>query len=287
MNEENLSQEKPEVEADNLPSQNEADDLTSRASGIELENEASHEEKKFDRNEYNDILSKLPPEVQEQAKLYQRSIQSDADRKYQEAARLREEAEELRNAGWDRDTVQRALNDPTFKSHIQQLKEEQAYQQNPEGSGVSDEEWSYLSPKEKALLYETRKSQLEQANKFNAYLQKQEYEKQDLEIKSRYKNYDPKKVDDIFQGLLSGKVQATREHLWKVLDYEDAVKRAYKMGQADKNMDINDKVQASSSTGNLNIQQSSDVPKRNEKESTVEYFKRIAARNAQKYGVKL
>lgn len=263
-----------------------ADDLTSRVSGVSLE-QSEPKDVKFDRNQFTDQLSKLPPEMQEQVRLFQQSIYKGADDKFQEAARLRQEAEQLRQRGWDKNSVQEVLNDPTFQSNIQQLQNERQSQQNPEGSGLSDEEWSYLSPKEKNMLFETRKAQMEQSRVFNAYMQKQEYEKQDSELKTRFKNYDNKKVDETFNGLLSGQLQATREHLWKVIDYDDAVKRAYQLGKKDHALDLNEKVQAVSPGAGLNITKSSDVPAKGDKESGIEYFKRLALQNAKKLGVKI
>lgn len=265
----------------------EAADLTSRVSEVSLDKAPETTEQKYDRNQFNEKLAALPPEMQEQVRLFQHSVYKGAEEKFQEAARLRQEAELARQRGWDKDSVQQALQDPTFVQQINQLKQEQQVQENPEGSGLSNEEWSYLSPKEKALLYETRKTQLEEKAKMNEFFQRQEWEKQDLQIKSRYKNYDPRIVDNAFNGLRSGQVQATREDLWKAIDYENAVKRAYELGKKDRALDLNDKVQASSPANGLNVTQSKDVPLRANKESGIEYFKRLALQNAKKLGVKI
>ena len=260
-------------------------DLTSRASEVSLETQET--EKKYDRNSFNEKLSKLPPEMQEEVKAFQQTLYKGADEKFQEAARLRREAEELRQRGWDKNSVQQLLNDPTFQAQVNELQQERQVEQNPQGSGLSDEEWSYLSPKEKAMLANTQKMQQEDRKKMDQFFQKQEWEKQDLQIKSRYKNYEPKYVDEAFNGLVSGKIQATREDLWKAIDYENAVKRAYELGKKDRALDLNEKVTASSPASGFNVNQSKDVPQKGEKENGVEYFKRIAMRNAQKLGIKL
>ena len=260
-------------------------DLTSRASEVSLEPQET--EKKYDRNSFNEKLSKLPPEMQEEVKAFQQTLYKGADEKFQEAARLRREAEELRQRGWDKNSVQQLLNDPTFQAQVNELQQERQVEQNPQGSGLSDEEWSYLSPKEKAMLANTQKMQQEDRKKMDQFFQKQEWEKQDLQIKSRYKNYEPKYVDEAFNGLVSGKIQATREDLWKAIDYENAVKRAYELGKKDRALDLNEKVTASSPASGFNVNQSKDVPQKGEKENGVEYFKRIAMRNAQKLGIKL
>jgi hypothetical protein len=225
--------------------------------------------------------------MQEEIKAFQQTLYKGADEKFQEAARLRREAEELRQRGWDKNSVQQLLNDPTFQAQVNELQQERQVEQNPQGSGLSDEEWSYLSPKEKAMLANTQKMQQEDRKKMDQFFQKQEWEKQDLQIKSRYKNYEPKYVDEAFNGLVSGKIQATREDLWKAIDYENAVKRAYELGKKDRALDLNEKVTASSPASGFNMNQSKDVPQKGEKENGVEYFKRIAMRNAQKLGIKL
>ena len=108
-----------------------------------------------------------------------------------------------------------------------------------------------------------------------------------MQIKSRYKNYDSRIVDEAYEGLKTGKVQATREDLWKAIDYERAIKRAYELGKKDKAVDTSDKFQASSPNSGMNITQSSDVPKKGDKENGVDYFKRLALKNAKNLGIKL
>ena len=277
-------QAEPATEQVERPSQEEQD-LTSRASEVSLEPQET--EKKYDRNSFNEKLSKLPPEMQEEVKAFQQTLYKGADEKFQEAARLRREADELRQRGWDKNSVQQLLNDPTFQAQVNELQQERQVEQNPQGSGLSDEEWSYLSPKEKALLANTQKMQQEDRKRMDQFFQKQEWEKQDMTIKARYKNYEPKYVDEAFNGLVSGKIQATREDLWKAIDYENAVKRAYELGKKDRALDLNEKVTASSPASGFNVNQSKDVPQKGEKENGVEYFKRIAMRNAQKLGIKL
>lgn len=280
------TQQTEQSQSQELQSSSEDQDLISRASEVSIE-KPQETEAKYDSNALNEHLSKLPPEVQEQVKAYQASIRRGADEKFQEAARMRAEAEQRAQRSWDKNSVQELLNDPTFQAQVNQLQQERQLQQNPEGSGLSDEEWSYLSPKEKSLLFDTRKAQMEDRARMNQFFQRQEWEKQDLQIKSRFKNYDPKSVDEVFQGLMSGKIQATREHLWKVVDYDSAVKRAYELGKKDRALDLNEKVQASSPAQGLNAHQSKDVPMRGEKENGVEYFKRLALQNAKKLGIKI
>jgi hypothetical protein len=85
--------------------------------------------------------------------------------------------------------------------------------------------------------------------------------------------------------MMQGRVQATREHLWKVVDYESAVKRAYDLGKQDRKMEVAEKVGASSNPNLINITPSNDVPVRIQNESSTDYFRRIALNAARKVGV--
>lgn len=271
-------------EQNSVPSK-EAADLTSRVSEVSLEqNQTPATEKKYDRNEFNEKLASLPPEMQEQVRLFQQTIYKGADEKFQEAARMRQEAEALKNRGYSKEDIQAMLQDPTFVQTVQQLNEEKQFAENPQGSGLSNEEWSYLSAKEKAMLIQTQKKQAELESKWNAYAQMQEHQKQHDTLKTRYKNYDAAAVTEIYEGLVSGKVQANLEHLWKALDYEAAIKRSYELGKRESSGEIQQKLNASTPVG-LNVNQAHEIPKKDPKVSGVDYFKQLALKNMKRMGV--
>ena len=107
-NEQEVTQQTEQATEEQVVPSQENNDLTSRASEVSLE-ESPKEEKKYDRNSFNDKLSKLPPEMQEEVRAFQQTLYKGADEKFQEAARLRQEAENLRNRKWNRDEVQSVL----------------------------------------------------------------------------------------------------------------------------------------------------------------------------------
>ena len=262
-----------------------AADLTSRVSEVSLEQEAPRAEKKYDRNEFEASLAKLSPEMQEQVRLFQQTLYKGADEKFQEAARMRQEAEQLKNRGYSKEDIQAMLQDPNFVATVQQLNEEKQYAQNPEGSGLSNEEWSYLTPKEKAAIAQSSKKVEALENKWNAYAQMQEQQKQHDQLKTRYKNYNPDAVNEIYQGLLTGKVQANLEHLWKALDYEAAIKRSYELGKRESQGDVQQKMNAATPAVGLNVNQAHEVVRKEPKQSGADYFKNLALKRMKQMGI--
>ena len=270
-------------EQTSVPSQENAD-LTSRVSGVSLEQEQPKADKKYDRNEFEAVLSKLPPEAQEQVKLFQQTLYKGADEKFQEAARMRQEAEQLKNRGYSKEDIQAMLQDPNFVATVQQLNEEKQYAENPQGSGLSNEEWSYLTPKEKATIASANKKVEALEGKWNAYAQMQEHQKQHDTLKTRYKNYNPDAVTEIYNGLLTGKVQANLEHLWKALDYEAAIKRSYELGKRESTGDIQQKMNVSAPTG-MNVSPAMEVAKKDPRMSGADYFKNLALKRMKQMGI--
>jgi len=176
-------------------------------------------------------------------------------------------------SSWSPERVQSLLNDKNFVDAAQKLQQFQ----NPPQSGLSDEEWSALSEGEKAKFkqIEQKVSQLEQLNYLSTLKQ------QDEQLKGRYANYEPTKIDEITQSLITGKVQATREDLWKVIDYENAVERAYKLGLQDRNNYNQEKINASSPEGFNTTNAVKLEPNNGEKSG--DFFKRILLNNMSRF----
>jgi hypothetical protein len=199
-------------------------------------------------------------------------MQSGFGKKFQEVAELRKtlEARAAENANWSPERVQSLLNDPNFVKAAQQVAGTSS-NNNQSQSGLSDEEWSALTDKEKTQLtaMQTKINALESINLQTFKLQ------QDETLKTRYANYDPRAVDLLTADLIQGKVQATREHLHKVLDYEQAVERAYKLGLTDGKTGKQERMNASSYQGSSAIN-SSERPNPEKGESNLGFFQRVA-----------
>ena len=221
-----------------------------------------------------------------------KSMQADYTRKTQDLASRRKEMDTLKSqlestGQYTPAKIQELLNNPSFVQAAQDyqrtINPSQVTAQNGNGE-LTQEEFSYLSPEQQKLYIKTK--QMEQTlGTMNTRLQASEVERQDMGLKSKYANYDPQSVNDIYNGMMNGTIQATREHLWKVQDYDSAVKRAYQLGLEDRNGNLQEKVNASplTTTAGLSVTSSNDVPVRLPHESGIEYFKRIAVHNAGKF----
>src|SRR3990167_11140053 len=163
---------------------------------------------------------------------------SGANKKFMAAA----DKERELSQPWTTERVQRLLNDQTFVTSAQELAQRQALAQNPSGSGMQDQEWSALTDSERRQFYAVQQNQLQMQGQMNQLLARQE----DINLMNRYKNYEASKIDKLQQDLIQGNVRATREHLHKVLDYDDAIDRAYNMGKQDRQIEIKEKFNAAS-----------------------------------------
>lgn len=265
------------------------EDLVTRASKVSI---VSPEQKPDDSISFNvkDFDKIQDPASRKLAEDAYKSMQADYTRKTQALASERKSMEALKaqleqSGVYSPAKIQEMLNNPSFvqaaEEYYRTTRPAQASQPTNGDGTLSQEEFSYLSPEQQKLYLKTQ--QLETALKsVNSRLQSSEVEKEDGSLKSRYANYDPRTVNQIYNDMMTGKVQATREHLWKVVDYEEAVKRAYQLGKEDRKLETADKVNASSSPQGVNVIPSSDVPTRIPNESGIEYFKRIAIHNAGK-----
>ena len=200
---------------------------------------------------------------------FYKSMNSDYIKKTQEVAEQRRALEtQPKKQPWTMQKVQELVNDPEFVQAAQTFSQTN----NPQGSGLTDEEWSTLNDKEKAQLagLETKVNHLTQVNQENLKIQ------QDANLKQTYANYNSQAVDDLLSDMMSNRLQATREHLWKVLDYESAVDRAYRLGRADERGGIQEKVIASSPEG-INAQPNQTIQPEKE-ESNMNFWKRITTK---------
>lgn len=267
------------------------DDLVTRASEVTIESTEKKpaspagdilEDSGFDYGKWQSMLASLPEEQRSQLESAYKSLQRGAEKKFQKAADLRKQAEADLSQPWTQERIHQVVNDPTFVREAQAYAQVQNIQQNPSNSGISAEEWSYLSDEEKAKFHQLAQNQNVLQSQMNQMLLAQ----QDEQLKSRYKNYDSQRVNQLRNDLLQGRVNATSEHLWQVIDYEDYGKRCYELGKQDRQMEVGEKLNASptSSMGmnGMNVTQANEVPAKGEKEGTVDYFKRLAMRNMEK-----
>jgi hypothetical protein len=103
---------------------------------------------------------------------------------------------------------------------------------------------------------------------------------QDEQLKTKYADYDPKAIDTVTADMLAGRVQATREHLYKAIKFDEAVRKAYELGKSDKKLETEEKITSMSTTGST-VVGNDDVPAIEANETSKQYFLRLAGRRLQ------
>lgn len=226
--------------------------------------------------DFNDIEKIQDPQAKEYVEKAYKSLRKGFDKKYQEVAEI---AKNLKGQSvWTPERLKAEMNKPDFVQSAQTITSSvQQPSSNPRDSGLTDEEWSVLSDKEKGQLVnmQARINSLEQLATSNMWRQ------QDADLKQKYPNYDAQAIDTLTADLISGKVQANREHLFKVMDYdglqkrmEEKIKAAYQMGREDERSGITERVNVSTIEGTTVQPNKAIEPIKGEK--PIDFFKRAA-----------
>ena len=253
----------PEVKTETTQPKTEVD-LVTRVSQVKpTESQKKEEiEGKFNINDLDAEIEKITePALKDQMAKFKKSLLSGENQKYQEIATLRKQYEtrlaEISN--WTPERLKGELNKPDFV---------QAAQTVLQSGNQTTEDYSALSEAEKTELTQLKqKINLLEQNSWQSVKAQQ-----DVTLKTKYANYEPKVVDDITTNLMQGKIQATREDLWKVIDYELAVKRAYELGKQDKNIENTEKISGMTVVEGRNISTPTSVER--QKGETIQNFMR-------------
>jgi hypothetical protein len=206
---------------------------------------------------------------------FYKSMQADYTRKTQAAATDKKEAERLKAefSTWTPERIQQLLNDQGFVNAAQTVMKSQA----PVNFEGTQDDWSTLSDTDKAK-FQGLEREVNSLKQQNYQVRKMQ---EDETLKNKYSNYSPQAIDILTADLLQGKVQATREHLFKVFDYDEAVERAYHLGLQDGKGGIKEKVSSSAMEGTMAVS-SKEPLKKEEDETDRNYFKRLFLNNVAK-----
>lgn len=232
------------------------EDLVKRVS------EVKPEEKKDDATfNVNDIEKIEDPQAKEYAQKAYKSLESGYTKKFQALAEERKTWETKKTEGenWTTEKVHALTKDPNF---LQAAQDVASQTKTDDYSTLTDGEKEKVANAER-LAKQALVAQME-VIRFQ----------QDESNKTKYANYDPKAVDVITDSLATNRMKATREHLWKVIDYEPAVKRAYELGLKDKEVINEDKVNSMSMDG-FTVTSDENIPKKEKGENDRNYFSRI------------
>jgi protein-tyrosine-phosphatase len=221
---------------------------------------------------FNDIEKITDPEARKYAETAYKSMEKGVQKKFQEAAELRKQLEreiaELKT--WTPEKVDSLLSNQEFI----QAAQAKLQATNPTEGELSDDEWSALSPKEKSEFKAMQSKLLQMENNNKSLQMKQELERQVQDLSTKYASFDKSKVIGMLTDINAGKFSATLEHIHKVVDYEDAIRRAYRMGKEDRQLDVKEKSAVSTIDVTGAVQPSSTETKRLEGESSSAFLKR-------------
>jgi len=237
-------------------------DLVKRVSEVKPE-----ETKPADTVDFNvnDIENIKDPEAKAYAQQAYKSLEKGYQQKFQDLAELRKKFEAGDSSNWTAEKIRSLAQDPKFVTAAQEVMSAQ-------NVGLTDDEYSALTDTEKSQF----KDMQQQINAITQQNQTLIIQQQDESLKGKYSNYDSGAVNTAVSSLIAGKVNNTREWIHRALDYEDGIKRAYKLGLEDRKLEQGEKINSFSVEGNTNIQPSGEPPKREEGENPVEFFKRLA-----------
>lgn len=264
------TQETPQPEPQPQP------DLITRVSQVKPKEETKVEvdDGKFNINDLDTHIEKInDPALKEQFLGLKKSLIKGENQKYQEIATLRKQYETrlAEITSWTPARLKQELNKPDFVQAAHEVL------QTNGKADLTDAQYSALSETEKAELNQMRQklTLLEQSNWEAVKAQ------QDAQLKNKFANYDPTIVDDLTKNLMEGKIQATRGDIWKVIDYENAVKRAYELGLQDKQIQNQEKVSGMTFAEGRNVSQPSAV-ERQKGESVESFLRRSYAHHSAK-----
>ncbi len=253
-------------------------DLITRVSQVKVEAkpEVKTEDGKFNINDLDAEIEKIPdPSLKSQFTEFKKSLLRGENQKYQEVANLRKQYEQklAESSSWTIDRLKQEMNRPDFVQAANQILQSQA----PQGSGMSNEQWSALSDTDKAEFNQL-KQKIDILERTNWETLKTQ---QDAQLSQKYANYDAGAVARLTDDLVSHRVQATQEHLWKVIDYENAVNRAYELGLQDKNNFNQERVAGMTMPGGNNMTQPQTID-RLKGETVQAFFKRAYTERTKK-----
>lgn len=250
------------------------EDIITRASKFIEANqpkETQHDGVDFNSQEFNKILDGITdPVIKEQFIKKSKSLETGFNKKFMELASIRKEYESRLNQEqqWTPEKVQSLLQRSDF------IEAAKAIVPSTPPEGMTAEEYSMLSETEKQDLASVKQELGFLKNERMQTLKKEE----DSRLMSRYSNYNPEAVDQLLNDMMNGKVQATREALWKVLDYEPMAKRVYAMAMADKQSQNQERVNASVVPSGASVVPNSDLPKQGTNQSSKQYFVELGKR---------
>lgn len=242
-------------------------DLITKVSQFKKPVAAPRPEGSFDAKDIDKITD---PVAREYVERLQKSLVGDYTKKTQAIAEEKKRLEETKR--WTPERIQQELlNNQEFLSAAQQIQATQ----NPPNSGLTDEQFSSLTDKEKAEIA-SLKSELTSLKQNNVQATiRAEITQTDAQLRSKFADYNPVEIDRATQELAGMTLSGIREYVYKAQFHDEHVKAAYEMGKEDGRGITQNKIGGMSQEGMAST--SNDVaPIKNKGESDQAFFVRIA-----------
>ena len=217
--------------------------------------------------DYKRIETIKDPEAKKILIDYYKDEQRKFTKKFQDLASEKKSLEAERNTPWTPEKINQLLSDQSFLQAAQQVTQTQSAQPT-EGSLLSEEEQARLA-KVGSLEAEMLKIKQESLNAVIA--------QKDTELKNRFSDYDPIIVDNGIRDLSRLPPQEIRPYVWKAVNYERDIQRAYELGKQEKNDTTKDKINSLTSPFG-SASPANDLPTREKGESSQDYFLKLAQR---------
>jgi len=240
-------------------------DLVTRVSQFkEEEKEPTGEQDNKPEFDFKEIENIKDPEAKVWAQKAYKSFEKGYQEKFQKLAAETKalKSQQAQIESWTPERLQQEMNKPDFISAAQGIIKTQN-QETDEYSALSEKEREKLQKMEQEL------ATLRQQTSYSKKLA------EDEQLRTKYADYNPQAVDILTADLINGKVQATREHLYKVLNYEDAVKKAYELGKSDRKKENEEKMTSMSPEGTT-AQSTEGALEKEKGESNKQWFMRNA-----------
>ena len=280
------TKEKVEQVDDNTQQTNSDDILTKVTRFVDTKSPAKQSEDDIDADIYNDgkfrekIDSIEDPELKAYMTALRKTGVSGIGSRLEEISTMRKELTELKNGmnpGWTPQRVQELLKNQDFLTSAESILGNTNEQQI-----IGDDEYVPDSVKQTLTALQEENAQFKQ--QFNTLSQNQtqeNFQREHKQLSEKYGNYNSEKIDNVRAGLISGKIKATSEDLYKIVNYEENINNAYKMGLQDRNGGAEEKQQISSFPNNT-VQQPNTEIQAEKGETNKQFLNRIIQNNLDK-----
>lgn len=258
------------------------DDLLSRVTQFEIEKNPANKTP----DEQDDVLfsdkdlrAKIDaiqdPALKQQYIDMRKSMMRGINEKFQDLASMRKELEAVKNTTqnvrFKANSIDELLSNPEF---MNEAKAKLAQSNSPiaDESAISDETKQYISSLEgkiKSIEEGLNQKQHQEANN--------EWNRQHDALAGRYKNYDKSRIDEVANGLITGKIKATPEYIYKVVNHDDNVRRAYELGRKEGSKILNEKRQLNNSIDSVNAVALDTIPQ-DKAEDNLRFMQRIISK---------